>query len=467
MNKSNSGANTNTLQLIMDIIVLSVAYAINILIVGSRVDKELHIGFLVLFAVFILIYVLSNKEQYLYNVTMFYYLDRVYRKITKSFLLATISTAAMMGFMPVTEDGRVFYFIFLISAYVLVCVKMFLVRPLLSGKNLKNASRTVFVGRVGQFNKFRYFLEKTSIRINHIGYIAMTGEDMEQAEEGTYLGCLDDLEELIRLHNIDQVYIIQKQGVELPFTQKYVDLCIDMGVTVRLIVDFYKRRRANSYVSTVGTYPVITYHTISLNTYEQLLKRLMDIAAGLVGCIVFSPIMLVTAIAIKLDSPGPVFFKQTRVGQNGRLFKIFKFRSMYIDAEERKKELMAQNEIEGGVMFKMKDDPRITKVGKVIRKLSIDELPQFFNILGGSMSLVGTRPPTLDEVEKYKRNQWRRISIKPGLTGMWQVSGRSNITNFDEIVELDVEYIDNWSLMLDIRIILKTVLVLLKHEDAY
>ena len=467
MNKSNSGANTDTLQIITDVLVLAAAYLIDAVVAGQKIDQELRIGFPVLVAVFALIYVLSNKDQYLYNVTMFYYLDRVHRKITKSFLLATVATAAMMGFMPMTEVWRKFYFIFLIIAYVLVCLKMFLIRPLMNGKHLKNASRTVFVGRVGQFNKFRYFLEKTSIRINHIGYIAMTKEDMEEAEEGTYLGCLDDLEELIREHNIDQVYIIQKQGVELPFTQKYVDLCIDMGVTVRLIVDFYKRRRANSYVSTVGTYPVITYHTISLNTYEQLLKRLMDIAAGLVGCIVFSPIMLVTAIAIKLDSPGPVLFKQTRVGQNGRHFKIYKFRSMYIDAEERKKELMAQNEIEGGVMFKMKDDPRITRVGKVIRKLSIDELPQFFNILGGSMSLVGTRPPTIDEVEKYNRSHWRRISIKPGLTGMWQVSGRSNINNFDEIVELDVEYIDNWSLGLDIRLILKTVLVVLKHDDAY
>ena len=161
-----------------------------------------------------------------------------------------------------------------------------------------------------------------------------------------------------------------------------------------------------------------------------------------------------------------VIFKQVRVGQNGRHFKIYKFRSMYVDAEERKKELMAQNEIAGGVMFKMKDDPRITRVGKVIRKFSIDELPQFFNVVQGTMSLVGTRPPTIDEVEKYQRNQWRRISIKPGLTGMWQVSGRSNVQSFEEIVEMDLNYIDNWSLTLDIKIILKTVLVLLKHNDA-
>ena len=242
---------------------------------------------------------------------------------------------------------------------------------------------------------------------------------------------------------------------------------MDMGVTVRLVVDFYKRRRAYSYVSTVGTYPVITYHTICLNTFEQFLKRVLDILGGLFGIIVFSPVMLITAVAIKLDSPGTVIFKQTRVGKNGRNFKIYKFRSMYLDAEERKKELMAQNEIAGGVMFKMKDDPRITPVGKVIRKLSIDELPQFFNVVAGSMSLVGTRPPTLDEVEKYERKQWRRISIKPGITGMWQVNGRSRVTNFEDIVEMDVEYIDNWSLFTDIKIVLKTVWVLLKHNDAY
>lgn len=231
-------------------------------------------------------------------------------------------------------------------------------------------------GEKGEFNKFSYFLDKTSIPVKMVGYIAMKRDEYE-ADKEEYLGCLEELEQLIRENNLDQIYIIQKHGEELPFTQQYVDICIDMGVTVRLVVDFYKRRRAYSYVSTVGTYPVITYHTISLNTYEMAIKRLMDIIGGMVGILLFSPVMLVTAVAIKLDSPGSVIFKQTRVGQNGRNFKIYKFRSMYIDAEERKKELMAQNEIAGGVMFKMKDDPRITKVGRVIRKFSIDELPQF------------------------------------------------------------------------------------------
>ena len=177
--------------------------------------------------------------------------------------------------------------------------------------------------------------------------------------------------------------------------------------------------------------------------------------------------MIITAIAIKIDSPGPVFFKQVRVGKNGRHFKIWKFRSMYIDAEERKQSLMGLNEVSDGMMFKIKDDPRITRVGRFIRKTSIDELPQFFNVLVGSMSIVGTRPPTLDEVEKYTTDQWRRISIKPGITGMWQTSGRSNITDFDQVVGLDVDYIDYWSPWMDVRIMFKTVAEVFRRKGSY
>lgn len=466
LNKTNSGANTNTTQILLDIFVLVCAFGITFLIRGQRLDDQTQLRMEVLTGVFLLLYLLSNKEGYLYNVTMFYYLDRVHRKITKSFVVAMLVTGILLQFVAPGQEAREFFIIYLIMAYLLISIKMIFGKPLIRMLEEGRAPRTAYVGKKREFNKFSYFLDKTSIPVKMVGYIAMKRDEYE-ADKEEYLGCLEELEQLIRENNLDQIYIIQKHGEELPFTQQYVDICIDMGVTVRLVVDFYKRRRAYSYVSTVGTYPVITYHTISLNTYEMAIKRLMDIIGGMVGILLFSPVMLMTAVAIKLDSPGPVIFKQTRVGQNGRNFKIYKFRSMYIDAEERKKELMAQNEIAGGVMFKMKDDPRITKVGRVIRKFSIDELPQFFNVVGGSMSLVGTRPPTLDEVEKYERKQWRRISIKPGITGMWQVNGRSKIDNFDDIVEMDVEYIDNWSLMSDIKIILKTFIVLLKHDDAY
>ena len=182
--------------------------------------------------------------------------------------------------------------------------------------------------------------------------------------------------------------------------------------------------------------------------------------------------LCVTAVAtifvapmILIESPGPLFFKQTRIGKNGRRFTMYKFRSMYADAEERKKELMAQNEMQGN-MFKMTNDPRVTKIGRFIRKTSIDELPQFWNVLRGDMSLVGTRPPTEDEYMQYEGWHKRRISFRPGITGFWQISGRSNIKEFDEVVRLDLEYIDNWSIGLDIKIILKTVVAVFSGIGA-
>ena len=188
-------------------------------------------------------------------------------------------------------------------------------------------------------------------------------------------------------------------------------------------------------------------------------RRTQDVILSSLALVVLSPVMLATAIAIVVDDPsaGPVF-SQERIGRNGKPFKFYKFRSMYRDAEERKKELESQNEM-NGFMFKMKDDPRITKVGKFIRKTSIDELPQFYNVLKGDMSLVGTRPPTVDEFRQYESHQKRRLSAKPGITGLWQVSGRNEIKDFEDVVKLDVQYIDNWSIGLDIKIILKTIKV--------
>lgn len=210
---------------------------------------------------------------------------------------------------------------------------------------------------------------------------------------------------------------------------------------------------------------VITIGTSMLELRDQVLKRLLDVAGGLLGCVISLPIIAIVAIPLKLESPGPLIFKQKRVGLNGRIFYIHKLRSMYIDAEERKKELMAQNEM-NGLMFKMQDDPRITKVGKFIRKTSIDELPQFFDVLVGNMSLVGTRPPTVDEYNQYDSHHKRRLSMKPGITGLWQVSGRSKIQNFEDVVSLDVQYIDHWSLWGDIKLLFKTVAVVFSGHGA-
>ena len=214
-----------------------------------------------------------------------------------------------------------------------------------------------------------------------------------------------------------------------------------------------------------GQHSVLTYSTNMFDSTSLFLKRGMDIIGSLVGLVFTAVLTIIVGPLIFLESPGPVFFSQVRIGKNGRRFKIYKFRSMYVDAEKRKEELMEHNEM-CGHMFKMANDPRVTKVGEFIRKTSIDEFPQFYNVLKGDMSLVGTRPPTEDEFLHYTNEQKRRLSLKPGITGLWQVSGRSDITDFDEVVKLDLQYIDHWSIWQDIKIVGKTVVMVLRGSGA-
>ena len=260
----------------------------------------------------------------------------------------------------------------------------------------------------------------------------------------------------IKNEAVDEVYIdlgvVGNQNIE-PLVMKLED----MGITVHIKLDVMEKYQDyDSAYGKVGKAPVITF-VHQFYDYKQLaIKRVIDIVGSIVGIVIMLIAMIFVVPAIKLESKGPVFFKQKRVGKNGRYFYVYKFRSMYQDAEERKKELLAQNEMQG-LMFKMKDDPRITKVGKFIRKTSIDELPQFINVLMGDMSLVGTRPPTVNEFKQYEGHHKRRLSMKPGITGMWQAYGRSTVTDFEEIVAMDLDYIDHWSLGLDFKILLRTV----------
>ena len=274
----------------------------------------------------------------------------------------------------------------------------------------------------------------------------------------------EDFLEKVTFMVLDEVFIYTPK-LSQQKVQEIIDAFDEMGVDCHYCVNLEGIWSDRSSIGNFGNYSVITYTRFQSSYKRMLIKRVMDIAGGLVGMLITLLFYPFVALAIKIDSPGPVLFSQVRIGLNGRRFKIYKFRSMYLDAEERKKELEKQNEMQG-LMFKMENDPRITKVGKFIRKTSIDELPQFFNVLKGDMSLVGTRPPTADEFEKYNQYYRRRISMTPGLTGMWQVSGRSEIENFDDVVKYDLEYIDNWSLMLDIKILLKTVWVVVAGRGS-
>ena len=278
----------------------------------------------------------------------------------------------------------------------------------------------------------------------------------------------DNLSNYLLSNVVDDVY------VSLPNDHKQkrciIDMAVRSGAKVHVELDSLYKDIPNYYMDDIASQLVVSGWVSTATPLELMAKRVLDILGGLVGCLLTGIAYLFVAPAIKKASPGPAFFTQERVGQNGRRFKMYKFRSMYLDAEERKKELMAQNEVAGGLMFKIKNDPRIiggeNGIGNFIRKTSVDELPQFWNILKGDMSLVGTRPPTVGEVEQYDLHHKIRLSMKPGLTGMWQVSGRSDIKDFEEVVRLDEEYISNWNLWLDIKILWKTVLVVVLGRGA-
>ena len=269
----------------------------------------------------------------------------------------------------------------------------------------------------------------------------------------------ENVMEYIVHNDIDEVFIACPDFADHQELRTWVSDMEMMGIIVDVNIEAFDLvNGGKKTLNRVGKYAVVTFARNIISTRGLIMKRALDILGGLVGMLILVVATIFVAPAIKLESPGPVFFGQTRIGKNGRRFTFYKFRSMYQDAEQRKKELMEQNEVKG-LMFKMENDPRITRVGRFIRKTSIDELPQFWNVLKGDMSLVGTRPPTVDEFEQYEAKHKCRLSMTPGLTGMWQISGRSDIKDFDEVVRLDMEYIDNWNILKDIKILFKTVAV--------
>ena len=303
---------------------------------------------------------------------------------------------------------------------------------------------------------------------NYLITLAITDGDYvgEDIEGYRVVANGDNVIEVASREIVDEVFLVlddQRKNEIIEYAEQFAQ----MGVIVHVNIDLLDHLGAGYQreVTQIGNHYALSVAPRFFDFNKLVMKRIIDIVGAIVGLMITAVVMLFIAPAVKLESPGPLIFKQKRVGKNGRYFYIYKVRSMYQDAEARKAELMEKNEMKG-FMFKMTDDPRITKVGKFIRSTSIDELPQFWNVLKGDMSLVGTRPPTVDEFKQYEARHKRRLSMKPGLTGLWQVSGRSNIEDFEEVVRLDCEYIDNWSIQLDIQIILKTVVVIFKKVGS-
>ncbi len=276
---------------------------------------------------------------------------------------------------------------------------------------------------------------------------------------------------------VDEVLIVLPKEIAYPNT--LIEQLTLAGITVHMnLAKVVNSPGKKPFVEKIGDYTVLTTSINYASLNELFLKRVFDIVCGLFGCILTLVICIFIGPAIYIASPGPIFFSQERVGKNGKKFKMYKFRSMYLDAEERKAELMKDNKLGDGKMFKLDFDPRVignkvmpdgshkTGIGEFIRKTSLDEFPQFFNVLKGDMSIVGTRPPLISETNLYEYQHFARLAIKPGITGMWQVSGRSNIVDFEEVVRLDKEYISDWNIGLDIKILFKTILVVIRKDGS-
>ncbi|MFA7012046.1 MAG: sugar transferase [Desulfobacterales bacterium] len=326
-----------------------------------------------------------------------------------------------------------------------------------------NARRILVVGDL-QRGKLVTDMLQSQLSYGHtiIGQVIPKRED--NCATGV-IGHLDDLSDILKKHSVDEVVFalkIDDRNVDL---SPHLDMCRKMGITVRILPALWQYGNQILSMEKCQGIPFLTMRAGNFNATGLLYKRLLDLVGGLIGMVILLVMYPFVAAAIKFDSPGPVLFKQKRMGRNGRVFNLYKFRSMSRDADERKQELITMNEMEGP-LFKLKDDPRITRVGRFLRKTSLDEFPQFINVLKGEMSLVGTRPPTLDEVEKYHPEHLKRISAKPGMTGLWQVSGRNEITDFDDVVRLDCQYLDQWRFSDDIKILFKTVWVVLQRKGA-
>lgn len=457
MHRRNNTANFDMKQVFVDVLVIFAGYFIAGFIYETVRGTSIIVSHLWILSVYTFIFVLCMLQYRMYNITTFFYYDRIILRVLISTVLSALFLTMIIFLAKVEWASRLFFLIFSSVSLVLVVTERLAIRWSQHNERISGYVHVLYIGTEEALERYRRFLDKTAMRIH---FDAIVGLDDPRLKD---VSSLTDL--IVHLH-VDEVLMLYEprhHGFDYEMCSR---TCEDMGVTSRLILDMYELPNSKKFVSSVGTYPVLTYHSVSFDRVQLFFKRVVDVVGALFGLVLLSPVMIGAAIAIRLDSPGPILFRQKRAGLNGRLFEMYKFRSMYIDAEERKKELLKDNQVKDGMMFKVANDPRITRVGRFLRKTSIDELPQMINVLKNEMSLVGTRPPTLDEVEKYKRNHWRRISIQPGITGMWQVSGRSDILNFDEVVNLDIEYINNWSLALDFKLIFKTFSAVLTRRGA-
>ncbi|MGN0916276.1 MAG: sugar transferase [Succinivibrio sp.] len=399
----------------------------------------------------------------------------VYKEISKVFIIVCVIITGIIlllfWFHILTDSKRLIFCYFAVIFFFTDLAVRLLIRDFVLKvfNKSKFSSKVLVVAEGAKVRSVVRLLDKTFVWSKSIvGICLEDGAKKDQKIRNKKAVCsYSELLSYVTKNGVDEI-IISLNDENLSKIKGDLSQIEEMGVRVSFTINLELFDYLPSSFIRYEKYGPLQFICVSRHylSYRKIFAKIfLDYLGGFVGIIIFGIAYLIMAPIIKLDSKGPVLFKQPRVGRNGRIFNCYKFRSMVTDAEELKKKLMSQNEM-SGLMFKMENDPRITKVGRFIRKTSIDELPQFINVLKGDMSLVGTRPPTLDEYSRYEPKHKARVSMSPGLTGLWQVSGRSDIKNFDEVVALDMQYIDNWSIWLDIKIILKTVLMVLVGSGA-
>ena len=460
------GNTGSSLVLLVDIISIGVAYILAAWIRGGILKPELlsttyGITFIIIILTYMVLYETSSSNNNIFKRGFYAEFVSVFKDQTKLCLI-------VMTYLFVTKQGVQHSRVFLMLFFLLNFTITYIARSYTKIYMLVGYKRSTFSSKIMLItlsSNAEMIVKRIRKEYNWktlVSSIAIVDTDMIDSEIMgiKVIANHENILEMARLNVVDEVFIHLPNENDLNLEEIILEL-EKMGIIVHLNLDISNNININEKrVESFAGHQVITFSTKMFNESQVFLKRMIDILGGIVGIILTGIITIILTPILLLESRGPIFFSQIRIGKNGRQFKIYKFRSMYKDAEQKKKDLMDKNEMKG-FMFKMTDDPRITKVGKFIRKTSLDEFPQFINVLKGEMSLVGTRPPTLDEFNQYEPRHKRRLSLKPGLTGLWQVSGRSDIEDFEEVVRLDLEYIDNWSLGMDVKLIVKTVKVVL------
>ncbi|MBN1560740.1 sugar transferase [candidate division KSB1 bacterium] len=409
----------------------------------------------------------------LYNLNKIYqdYRTRSFKNLAWILFITSVWASFVCGsfifFFKFDMASRLFFLVYSGTAYTLIIMEKAIILFILERMHARGYNQENLL-IVGTGNRAREFIRNVKSHSNWgLHVVGLIDDDPryfgKEIEGFRVLGRIQDIGFIVNRLVIDRVIFVVPR-IWLDRIEGAILECEKVGVSTSISLDLYNLHIAKARQTDFNGFPLLEFQTFYAKEWQLFIKRVLDIAISLTAILFFSPLILLAALLIRITSKGPIFFKQERIGLNGRKFQLYKFRSMVSDAETLKDSLLHYNEMDGPV-FKIKHDPRITPIGYIIRKTSIDEIPQFFNVLKGDMSIVGPRPPLRSEVEHYEIWQRRRLSLKPGITCIWQVSGRNKI-GFEEWMRMDLEYIDHWSLALDLKLMFRTFLVVITGYGA-